>query len=223
MSFITELFAASDNPNSLGAKLRNKRQKAFEKLFFSTFPDKKPIKILDLGGTAYFWKNSFLLDLPYVEITLLNLTKEEENLPKIKSVCGDATNMPEYQDQSFDLIFSNSVIEHLYNWENQVKMAEEIKRVGKKYFIQTPNKYFPIEAHYAIPFAQFAPKSLIFKTLTKTKLSRLKKWDEADAKQYLEEIVLLSEGDMRKLFEGASIYKEKMFGLTKSLTAHNLG
>ena len=222
MSFITDLFAASDNPNSLGAKLRNKRQQKFEELFFSNFSSSDKVRILDVGGTAYFWKNSALLQLQNVEIVLLNLTKEEVTLPNITSVSGDATNMPEFKDQSFDLVFSNSVIEHLYTWENQVKMANEIMRVGKKYFIQTPNKYFPIEAHYAIPFAQFAPKSLIFQVLTKTKLSRMQKWEAENARQYLDEILLLDEKGMKKLFPKASLYKEKMLGLTKSFSAHNL-
>ncbi|MBB6326299.1 SAM-dependent methyltransferase [Algoriphagus iocasae] len=222
MSFITDLFAASDNPNSLGAKLRNKRQHAFESLFFNRFKDFETIKILDVGGTDYFWKDSSLPENPKIEITLLNLTEEKTNHPRIKSVIGDATNMPEFETNSFDLVFSNSVIEHLYTWENQVKMANEIQRVGKTFFIQTPNKYFPIEAHYAIPFAQYMPKSIMLPVLTKTRLSRLKKWDAKDAEQYLDEILLIDGAGMKKLFPGASIYKERMLGMVKSFSAHNL-
>jgi hypothetical protein len=119
-------------------------------------------------------------------------------------------------------VFSNSVIEHLYTYENQVKMADEIQRVGRKYFIQTPNKYFPIEAHYAIPFAQYLPKSLLLFLLTKTRLSRMTKWKKEDAKQYLDEIRLLSEKEMKRLFPGSKILKEKSLGFVKSFTAHNL-
>ncbi|WP_296703700.1 methyltransferase domain-containing protein [Algoriphagus sp.] len=222
MSFISNLFASSDKPDSLGARLRNKRQKEFEALFYHRFKKTDPIKILDVGGTDYFWKNSSLPKNPNIEITLLNLHKEEVNIPRIKSVVGDATNMPEFPDYSFDLVFSNSVIEHLYTWENQLKMAQEIQRVGKLFFVQTPNKYFPVEAHYAIPFAQFMPKSFMLKVLTKTRLSRLSKWDEADAKQYLDEILLIDKAGMKKLFPGASIYEERMMGMVKSFSAHNL-
>jgi len=222
MSFITDLFDSSENPNSLGARLRNKRQKEFETLFYTRFKKTDSVKILDVGGTDYFWKNSSLPNEPTVEITLLNLTKEKVNIPGIKSIVGDATNMPEFQDKSFDLVFSNSVIEHVYTWENQMKMAQEIQRVGKHFFVQTPNKYFPIEAHYAIPFAQFMPKSVMLPVLTKTRLSRLKKWNKADAEQYLDEILLVDEAGIKKLFAGASIYKERMLGMVKSLSAHNL-
>ncbi len=222
MSFITDLFAASDNPNSLGAKLRNKRQQEFESLFFNRFKDSESIKILDVGGTDYFWKDSSLPQNPHIEITLLNLTKEKTNHPRIKSVIGDATKMPEFAEDSFDLVFSNSVIEHVYTWENQVKMANEIQRVGKTFFIQTPSKHFPIEAHYAIPFAQYMPKSVMLPVLTKTRLSRLQKWDVKDAEQYLDEILLIDEAGMKKLFPGASIHKERILGLVKSFSAHNL-
>ena len=66
------------------------------------------------------------------------------------------------------------------------------------------------------------PKSVMLPVLTKTRLSRLRKWDQADAQQYLDEILLVDEAGMKKLFPGASIYKERMLGLVKSLTAHNL-
>jgi hypothetical protein len=222
MSQFSELFSSSDHPLSLGAKFRRKRLAVFEKLFLENFNPQLPLKILDVGGTSYFWKDSTLTQLPQVEFTLLNLHQETSDHPRIKGVTGDATSMREYTDQSFDLVFSNSVIEHVYTLENQKKMAEEIRRVGKKHFIQTPNKYFPIEAHYAIPFAQYLPKELLFYLLTKTKISRLKKWNERDAQQYLEEIRLLNEKEMKELFPGSVIYREKVLGLTKSITAHNL-
>jgi SAM-dependent methyltransferase len=222
MSFISDLFAPSDQPSSLGAKFRAKRQKDFEALFYKVYSKNKPFRILDLGGTGYFWKNSSIPDLPNVKITLLNLHQESSNHPNITGVEGDATQMPQFESGLFDLVFSNSVIEHLYTFENQRKMADEVLRVGKYFFIQTPNKYFPVEAHYALPFAQFYPKSLTYFLLTKTKLSRLRSWKSEDAKQYLKEIKLLDEEGMRDLFPGASIYQEKLLGLVKSISAHNL-
>ena len=222
MSSFTSLFASSDQPDSLGAKFRKKRLEKFEKLFFKNFMPEDPIRILDVGGTDYFWKDSQIPDLPNSSIVLLNLHLEKTTHPHIESRIGDATDMKEFEDQSFDLVFSNSVIEHLYTWENQQRMAREIQRVGKKFFIQTPNKYFPVEAHYALPFAQYLPKKLLFFLLTKTKVSRFKKWDSEAAKQYLEEIRLLDEKEMQALFPQGKMLREKALGLNKSITAHNL-
>ena len=222
MSSLFHFFASSDNPKSLGFKFRRKRLQEFEKLFFAHFEGDEKIEILDVGGRDYFWKHSSLLNHPHIRITLLNLHLENTNHPSFRAMKGDATSMPEFGDGSFDLVFSNSVIEHLYTIENQQKMAAEILRVGKSHFIQTPNAYFPIEAHYALPFAQYYPKAFLHFILTKTKLSRLKRWGAAEANQYQDEIRLLNEKEMNLLFPGASLLKEKVLGLTKSITAHNL-
>lgn len=222
MNLISDLFASSDQPNSIGSKFRAKRLKKFEKLFFRNFNSENPIHILDLGGTNYFWKDSRIPAIKGLSITLLNLHLEKTTHPNIRSMIGDATSLNEFEDKKFDLVFSNSVIEHLYTFESQKKMADEIQRVGNKYFIQTPNKYFPVEAHYAVPFAQYLPKKLLLFILTKTKLSRLRRWDQREAQQYLDEIRLLNETEMKMLFPGSHIMKEKVLGMTKSLTAHNL-
>jgi hypothetical protein len=222
MSSLFNFLASSDNPNSLGYKFRTKRLQEFEKMFFSRFSGLEKIEILDVGGTSYFWKNSSLLSHPGLRITLLNLYPVETSHPAIQAVQGDATDMREFENGSFDLIFSNSVIEHLYTLELQQKMASEILRVGKSYFIQTPNIYFPIEAHYALPFAQFYPRAFLHFMLTQTKFSRMRKWSSAEASQYIAEIRLLNSQEMKVLFPGASLLKEKVLGLTKSITAHNL-
>lgn len=221
MISFSDLFDSSENPNSLGAKFRKRRQAVFESLFFSHFSADQPVSILDVGGTPEFWKMSKILDLPHLSITLLNLSQTQTSHPKLQSVAGDATAMPEYTDSSFDLVFSNSVIEHLYTFENQQKMAAEILRIGKKHFIQTPNRHFPIEAHYALPLAQFWPKSILFWTLTQTKLSRLQRWSPSAANQYLDEIRLLDIKEMSQLFPESNLYLERVLGICKSITAHN--
>lgn len=223
MSSPLHFFSSSDNPQSLGFKFRAKRLQEFEVLFFTHFAGQEKIEILDLGGTNYFWQHSTLLQHPGLRITLLNLHLEKTTHSAIQAVQGDATNLHAYDAGSFDLVFSNSVIEHLYTLENQQKMASEIQRVGKSYFIQTPNAHFPVEAHYALPFAQYYPKSLLFFVLTKTKLSRLRRWEPSAARQYMEEIRLLTLQEMCSLFPSATLLKEKVVGLTKSITAHTLG
>jgi hypothetical protein len=222
MNYFKALFAPSDKPDSLGYALRKKRFQVFERLINQNFPENQEIQVLDVGGASYFWKDKDLVKSGRLQITLLNLQPEHDLPYGIKSVVGDATDLSQFEDKHFDLVFSNSVIEHLYTWENQQKMAQECKRVCKKYYIQTPNKHFFIEAHYVIPFVQYIPKKLTYSILTKTKLSRMRKWEPKDATQYLNEIRLINNKEMEKLFPGAKIYKEKMLGMTKSFTAHNL-
>ena len=102
----------------------------------------KPISILDVGGKINFWENRGLAGNNDYKITVLNIEKEKSNYSNINCLIGDATNLNQFKNKSFDIVHSNSVIEHLYNFENQKKMASEIMRVGQKYIVQTPNKYF---------------------------------------------------------------------------------
>ena len=181
----------------------------------------RPLKILDIGGTYRYWE-----DLEYniddIAITLLNLEKEEVHAANISSVKGDAVNLSVYKDKEFDIVFSNSVIEHLHNFENQIKMSKETMRVGKYYYIQTPNKYFPIEPHMCFPFIQFFPYKLVKYIMMNTKLVLWRYHSEKYIKRYYSEIKLLSHKQLRKLFPDSKIYKERFCGLTKSLTATNL-
>ena len=129
------LLASSDNPNSLGNRFRKQRFQFFENLLKSNFEGKFPVKILDIGGMVHFWKDQDLLKSCKVEIIMLNLSAEEVQIKGLSSMAGDATDLSQFADGSFDLVFSNSVIEHLYTWENQQKMAKEAMRVGKKFFV----------------------------------------------------------------------------------------
>jgi len=181
----------------------------------------KPVSVLDVGGKINFWENRGIAGNTNFEITLINIEKEKSQYSNIKTLIGDATDLSQFDDESFDITHSNSVIEHLYNFENQKKMASEIVRVGKKHIVQTPNKYFFIEPHYLLPFFQFVPKKLKYFILTKTKLSRLKKWNKKFAKQYVDEIRLLNLKEMKILFPKSKIYFEKFIGMNKSFTIHN--
>lgn len=215
---IKDIFDSSDKPQSWGNKFRNKRFE-FLKDKLESLP--KPVKILDIGGLESFWANRGYGDNPNYQITILNLEAKPTTFTNFKSMGGDATNLVGINDNEFDVAFSNSVIEHLYTLKNQEAMANEIRRVGKYYFVQTPNKYFPIEPHYVLPFFDLLPAGLKYTILTKTKLSRLKRWSHDDARQYVDEIRLISYREFKKLFPDSKMYEEIFFGMIKSFTAHN--
>ena len=181
----------------------------------------KPITILDIGGKINFWENRDLAGNLNYEITIVNIEKEKSNYQNINFEIGNATNLSQFANKSFDIVHSNSVIEHLYNFNNQSKMASEIIRVGQKHIVQTPNKYFFLEPHYLLPFFQFFPDKLKYLILTKTKLSRLKKWNKKFASRYIEEIRLINLKEMKVLFPNSKIYFEKFMGMNKSFTMHN--
>ena len=72
-----------------------------------------PVKILDVGGEQVFWERMGLAGLVDHQITILNIISPAITFPNFRGVVGDATNLAGFSDQEFDLVFSNSVIEHL--------------------------------------------------------------------------------------------------------------
>lgn len=196
--------------------------------FFTNFmnqasPKNGPLRILDIGGTQQYWLNMGMVLTPQTEIVLLNLYINEVTEPGFRSIVGDASNLSGINDQSFDIVFSNSVIEHLYTKQQQEKMAKEVARVGKSYFIQTPNRYFPIEPHWLFPLFQFLPFSVqVFLTQHFT-LGNIKKTKRKEAAiNLVKEVRLLTIKEFQFFFKDAKIYKEKVLGLTKSFTAYKI-
>ena len=205
------------NPDSIISKVRKKRCKLLLALIHTI--DNDSIRVLDVGGTLTFWEICGFMGVRKCEITLLNLSKFEVpyKYKYIKSVQGNGTDMRNYKDKEFDLVVSDSVIEHVGDYENQKKMAKEIQRVGKRYFVQTPNFFFPIEPHFLFPFFQFLPLSV--KTLLLTYFScggRQPTKDPEKSKIIAKSIRLLKKREIKQLFPGGIILKEKLYGMTNS-------
>ena len=192
------------------------------KSLFASLPNSETIRILDVGGTQIFWDKSVVLsELGDVEITIMNISEFKVNVPNIRSIVGDARNMKQFADKEFEVVFSNSVIEHVGSYEDQRQMANEIKRVGKRYFVQTPNLYFPIEPHFVFPFFQFLPQSVKVWLISHFALGWYGKvTDIQKAKELASEIRLLSKKEFVNLFDNAKIVEEKFLGLTKSFIAY---
>ncbi len=203
---------------SIGRQMRLKRLQIFLDLQAKV---PKPCRILDVGGEPDYWKK-LGFDVPGVNITCANLDARPSDLDFVQSVKGDATSMPEYADKSFDIVYSNSVIEHVFTWENQVKMANEVRRIGQRYFVQTPNRYFPMEPHFLYPFWQFLPEGMRKNMLRKKRVGFVGPFStDEEALQAIREIRLVTKGEYHKLFPEATILVERWKGLPKSFMAHH--
>ncbi len=155
-----------------------------------------------------------------IHVTLLNNDfAERPQLPYLSYVVGDAREMGMFPGRHFDICFSNSLMEHL-GTADQRRVANEIRRVSKGYFVQTPNRYFPMEPHFLVPGWQFLPVSLRARLLQGRDLGWMKRErDPARAREAVESIRLLSGRDLKGLFSDAQIHREKIGPLTKSLVA----
>jgi hypothetical protein len=118
------------------------------------------------------------------------------------------------------VVFSNSVIEHVSTAENQRAFAEECRRVGRRYFVQTPSRFFPIDPHFATPFFHWLPRGLQRPLLRRFTLwGVLTKPSPELQERKLRTIRLLDPVAMRRLFPDAEIWRERLLGLTKSVVA----
>lgn len=180
----------------------------------------KPIRILDVGGTPTFWERMGLAGDPNYQITLLNIYPLDGLSSNMRAVLGDARSMSGFGANEFDIAFSNSVIEHVGSLDDMDRMACEVRRVAKRYFIQTPNRFFPIEPHFVFPLFQFMPLRLQVMLGCRFSLGWFSKFPSKEAaKREIESIRLLTRSELRALFPGAHIVKETYWGLTKSFVA----
>lgn len=207
-----------DAPDSLANRMRNARFAVFSELAERL---KKPIEIIDIGGTAEYWRQRGWAGLDGVHITVVNLDVEPTERDNIAVRSGNATHLKDFPDQRFDIAYSNSVIEHLSSIENQRAMAREVRRVAKCFWVQTPNFWFPIEPHYHVPGWQWMPKSLRVRLLMKHRCG----WrgpvnDRAVAESLVDEVRLMTTNELTALFPGAELWRERFMGLTKSLVVH---
>ena len=215
MSLFTRL-ADSRDAASLAARMRAKRAEVFLGL---VAPLSRPLTILDLGGTFASWQRMGA-PLPDVEIILLNIESQVVPVPGFQSICGDARDLSAFRDKSIDIVYSNSVIEHVGNRDDQARMASEIRRVGKRYFVQTPNYRFPVEPHFVFPGFHYLPLDVRALLLTRFRLGwfdREPDWHRARAA--VESIRLLTKGEVQALFPDGDIFEERFLGLTKSVVA----
>ena len=121
-----------------------------------------------------------------------------------------------FGDQSFDLVHSNSLIEHVGSLDDQARMAAEIRRVAAGYFVQTPNRYFPIEPHFLVPAFQFLPVALRVRVARRFRPGWYRGGDAAVAVRDAREIRLLSERELRAMFPDGQVWRERLYGMTKS-------
>ena len=128
-------------------------------------------RILDVGyseNESSHIDNYIEKHYPYPEkLTALGIDvpdKFRTNYPKVTAVHYDGANFP-FENNAFDICWSNAVVEHVGNREKQLFFLKEIKRVSKSGFLTTPNRYFPVEVHTRTPLLHYFPRVVFEKYL----------------------------------------------------------
>jgi SAM-dependent methyltransferase len=152
------------------------------------------VSLGDAGGQSGCTTHNLLEErYPWPErLTALGLhdgARFRERYPQIAYVQGDACALP-FADGAFDVVYSNAVIEHVGGRERQEAFVREALRVGRRVFVTTPNRWFPIEVHTRLPLVHWLPEGPAGRA-----------YDLA-GKSWARENRLLGPSDLRVLFPG---------------------
>lgn len=198
---------------------RRSRRRKFE-LFQSVFQPGPEDCILDVGASGQpFTGYTFEDYYPYLErivaggIDPREVRDARRLYPKVKYAMFDGCALP-FADKSFDIVFSNAVIEHITGEGRQEQFAREIRRVGKSWFVTTPNYWFPLESHYHLPFIQFLPR--------KAQCAYNRLFGTAIPKGTLEDLALLSARQLQRLFPASRVVKMRVTFWPETLVAYSV-
>lgn len=189
--------------------------------FLKLVRPQKGARIVDLGGTPDLWN---LVDHSF-DVTLVNLWpdenwkerqgEEDAARPPLQFVRGDATDLTSvFGDMSFDVVFSNSLIEHVGDESRQAMFSREVRRLAPAHWVQTPSDRSPIEPHTNVPLYWSLPQSI-----RKRLLSRWHRLVPEWADE-IEETRVLSRKRVQELFPGSKIYVERALYFEKSYAAY---
>jgi SAM-dependent methyltransferase len=190
------------------------------RLFYSLLDISPKTRVLDLGGGAFFWDLALSEGLPLPQVTVLNTRPAGSQARNYLTwVLGDA-RYTNFGDQSFDVVFSNSLIEHLGDWDSQMQFANEVRRLAPRYFVQTPDRHFPVEPHLVTPFIHWLPKSMQRPMIRNfTVWGLLKRPSQSYCEVLWKELALLSAKQMMILFPDSRFVIERFLTLPKSIIA----
>lgn len=141
------------------------------------------------------------------ELNIVGVDLEDRPEYPGRLIRADAADGLPFDENEFDLAYSNSVIEHVPP-DRREAFARELRRVARGWYVQTPAISFPVEPHSLLPFAHWLPERV-----------RRRYW-EFGAGSDPDEIRLLRRGELERLFGPA--LRERFGPFTKSWIALRL-
>lgn len=195
----------------------DRRREQRMRLLAETVELRDGLSVLDLGGQPHIWAS-----IPQrLDITIVNLDgiadTEHGTHHDVRYLVGDACELEGVDDRPYDLVFTNSVIEHVGDAERRRAFAAEVRKRGLPYWVQTPSIFFPLEPHCGMPLWWLYPRPLKRFFIERWRVT-LPVWTEM-----VEGTTVVSKSELAELFPGSRIVTERLFGWPKSYIAMGVG
>jgi hypothetical protein len=190
----------------------------------------RPLRIIDLGGSAQMWARWGVTEADGLHIVLANdhrhdTTHRSEPLPGrfMDTWSVDVLELTAETFGRYDLVFSNSMLEHLPSRRHQAVLAAKIMESRKPYFVQVPNKHCIVDPHFPHPMAAFFalwPRPLQVWAHAHHALGSSGRAGSMHAAQRaIDNYHPLARRELAGLFPGARVVTEWNLGLPMSLVA----
>lgn len=206
---IRGLFVGTDG--SVAERMRLRRWD----LIRAQLPELSHMDVLDLGGTADWWIRAPVRPR---HVTIVNLEASGAEEPWLTPVVGDACRADSvFAGRRFDLVFSNSLIEHVGGHGARCALSHSVRSLAPRYLVQTPYRYFPMEPHWIFPGMQFLPIPARRYIAPRWPLGHTYGWDAPKALDEVMSTELLSATEMRTYFPDSELLWERFLGFPKSM------
>jgi hypothetical protein len=206
----------AETPGTVGGRFRARRWEWFAE----TFPDIARMRVIDLGGTARSWVHATVRPESVLVVNLSPGPPVEAMPDWLTDTRGDACELPpEVLGGSYDLVFSNSVLEHVGGHYRREQFAESVHKLADRHWVQAPYRYFPLEPHWMFPGFAHLPVATRTRVARLWKLGMIPPPDRRAAVNSILKTELPSRTEMRYYFPDSQIRTERVAGLPKSLIA----
>lgn len=207
-------FRLVDGADSWGARRRQRRAN----WLVETFPDLAEMSVIDLGGRVETWARAAVRPK---HVHVVNLESPPSEIPGWAEVDhGNACALPAHiAVRRYDLVFSNSVLEHVGGHERRLRFADSVHALADAHWVQTPYRYFPVEPHWIAPGMQFLP---VWARTTVARYWPLAHSPARSQEAAIQQVLwteLVDRAQMRHYFPHSRILVERLAGLPKSLIA----
>ena len=205
---------AVDSQGSFGARRRLRRWQ----WFIEAYPAIESMSVIDLGGTVDAWLRT---PVHPESLHIVNLESPPDEVPSwVRVDQADACSLPaRISATKYDLVFSNSVLEHVGGHSQRMRFGEAVHRLSSRHWVQTPYRYFPVEPHWLFPGFQFLPVTVRAEISRRWPLSHTPSASHEEGLRAAMGVELLSCAEMAFYFPHSKLRFERLAGMIKSIIA----